>query len=102
MNVLRFLHQFTHDGSQPGAVAIDLSRRPALSRRPGMHQLIEDLDGTPFTTADHELLHQMGICMGIKVVISGPVDNSPIDGRGENVGTGISAQPDFSGGKVSI
>ena len=60
MNVLRFLHQFTHDGSQPGAVAIDLSRRPALSRRPGMHQPIEDLDGTPFTTADHELLHQMG------------------------------------------
>jgi len=102
MNVLRFLHQFTHDGSQPGAVAIDLSRRPALSRRPGMHQPIEDLDGTPFTTADHELLHQMGICMGIKVVISGPVDNSPIDGRGENVGPGISAQPDFSGGKVSI
>lgn len=100
MNVVRFLHHLTN-GSGPGRVASEL-KLPGFSQRPGMHQPIEDPYGTPLTIDDRELLHEMGICSEIRQEPMARSTGSETGSGGEKVNTGVSKQPDFPGGKVSI
>jgi hypothetical protein len=64
MDGLPFLHYFLYNRSGPDEITSDV-RRPEFSQRPGMHQPIEDLEGSPFTWEDREFLSQMGICSEI-------------------------------------
>ncbi|MFY9912017.1 MAG: hypothetical protein WAK56_19395 [Candidatus Sulfotelmatobacter sp.] len=60
MTIRRFLQRFMRNGSDPYRAADEITG-PAVSYRPGMHQLIEERDTVAFTDEDREFLRQLGI-----------------------------------------
>jgi hypothetical protein len=70
MTIRQFLHRFIRNGSDPYRAADEITG-PAVSCRPGMHQLIEEPHTVVFTDEDREFLRQLGIricCDGVEHV----------------------------------
>jgi hypothetical protein len=72
MTIRQFLHRFIGNGSDPYRAADDITG-PAVSCRPGMHQLLEEPESASvaFTDEDREFLRQLGIricCDGVEHV----------------------------------
>ena len=78
MSRLRFLHYFVHHRSGPDEIVLT---QLEFSQRPGMHQPIEDFEGSPFTRADRKFLSQVGICSDIRGTHDGTFPNSKPSGE---------------------
>ncbi len=61
MPIRRFLHDFSDQKFEDRRMR-DSTFELAVSRRPGMHQLIEDPDELALTGEDEDFLRGMGIC----------------------------------------
>jgi len=80
MTIRRFLHRFMRNGSDPYRVSDDITG-PAVSCRPGMHQLIEEPDTVAFTDEDREFLRQLGIRICCDGAAGEHIGNSSIPGE---------------------